>query len=154
MSEVMQRTGFIETLSPMVQTTSKTMGTKLVINTHVYDFKENGDWWNDAELDRLIARGELPKRTVLRNHGHFVCEVTDPEDYEAILSIGAGYRPYDQTNTSRRDPPLPSTIPNTREAAASATSKAPAKPRESKATTPRPGREPDAPKPSFDPAQG
>jgi hypothetical protein len=157
MSEVMQRTGFLETLSPMAQTATKSFGTRLVINAHVYLFKETTDRWSDAELDDLIARNVISKKTPLRNRGHFVCEVTDPEDYESILSISAGYRPYDEPRVSKRAPPQASTIPNTRETPVSSTRKAPTKKGKASTTTPRPGKAPDAPAPAYtgpDPAAG
>jgi len=149
----MQRSGFLETLSPMTQTTAETIGTRLVINSHTYHFKENADPWNDAELDALIARGTLSKKTVLRNHGHFVCEVSDPEDYGAILSIGAGYRPYKPAGAQKPRETRQSTIPPTRQAPVSATRKRPAAKRQGPTAAPRPGKPPDA-QPSFDPALG
>jgi hypothetical protein len=160
MNEVMERTGFIETIAPMIQTAAKTLGTRLVINEHVYHFKESTDPWSDAELDRLIERGVLPKKTPLRGRGRFVCEVLIAEDYEAILSISAGYRPYDPPTSTRRDPPLPSAIPNTRETPVSATKKQPQKGKrggKKAPTTSRPGRAPDTPAPAYsgpDPAAG
>jgi len=160
MNAVMERTGFIETIAPQIQTGAKTLGTKLTINKHVYEFKETKDPWSDAELDKLIERGVLPKKTPLRGRGRFVCEVLIPEDYEAILSISAGYRPYDPSTSTRRDPPLPSKIPNTRETPVSAIKKQKQKgKRDNKKApaTPRPGRAPDTPAPAYsgpDPAAG
>jgi hypothetical protein len=131
---------FIETLSPLVQTSTQTLATRLVINQHVYLFKENDDLWDDSELDKLIAQRVLGVNTVLRGKGHFVCEVSDPHDYDAILSIGAGYRPYTPPQESPKREAAKSTIPSTRKASASAT-KAPRKVAPpAKPNAPRPGR--------------
>jgi hypothetical protein len=60
------KTGWIETISPLV----KGKGTTLNVNGHTYNFRAN-EW------------------------GDFVAEIPFPSDYAAILSISAGYKPYE-----------------------------------------------------------
>lgn len=134
-----KHSGFIETLAPLVQSSTQTVSTRLVINSHVYVFKENDDLWDNDELDELIARNVIAKNTVLRGKGHFACEVSDPDDYAAILSIGAGYRPYTQPERIERKAPAKSTIEHSRQASASATKAPRAKSQPARPATPRPG---------------
>jgi hypothetical protein len=156
MSEVMQRTGFLETLSPLKQD-KELFSTRLLINGHVYLFKENTDRWDDSELDQLIAERVITRNTVLRNRGHFVCEVLNEDDYDSILSIGAGYRAYTPPKSSNARRAEPSTIPTTRESPVSATKPSSKKTGKGSSTTPRPGKAPDTPAPAYtgpDPAAG
>lgn len=81
--------GFIETISPL----RKNEGTRLPVNKSIYTFSPN-------------------------EHRHYVCEVLSEDDYATILSISAGYRPYDQHKDYPDLVPISaaavSTIPNTR----------------------------------------
>lgn len=83
-------TGFIQTLSPLRLKTGERK-TVLTINTHLYQFLPN-------------------------EFGDYVTEVLYPDDYAAILSIGAGYQPYAQPEGAPKKAPLVKQAPNVRAA--------------------------------------
>jgi hypothetical protein len=68
-SPPLTKCGWIQTLSPMKQQAGDRK-TTLTVNGHIYVFTRN-------KFDDYVA------------------EVPFPEDYHAILSIGAGYKPYE-----------------------------------------------------------
>lgn len=121
---VLTKTGFIKTLSPMKQQNGQ-KSTTLTINAHIYKFLPN-------------------------EFGDYVTEVPFAEDYHAILSIGAGYQPYERPNAASSAPVAVSRIPTARPAPRVA---APAKAPRGPAKPNRPIHT-QAQAPAVDPAAG
>jgi hypothetical protein len=122
------RTGWIECVNPMKRADG-TRGVRLSINKHTYDFLPN-------------------------EFGDYVTEVPFAQDYASILSIGAGYKPYDAAIEHPEGPPArevpASRIPSARGTPRSkgdkhATKKARGA---AKPATPRPGKAATSPAPA------
>jgi hypothetical protein len=74
------RTGWIQCVKPMKKHDG-TYSCVLRINGHVYDFRPNA-------------------------HYDYVAEIPFPDDFASILSIGEGYRPYDERKMHPGGPPV------------------------------------------------